>query len=240
MDERYDEVVADPRQASVPQVWSSVTVVDGCAFGRLGLMAALTTAALPAQVWATLDSEAFQAVRQSAGGHCLVLRLPLPTATGIAQLLALGDVPWATLQYRAVIVLSPYAPTAVRQVVDRLGVQCDLYVLSSRLTPRVLIEAVTALSDIPAAPRRAVAYVLSDLERCALRGTLVAEPVYRLARRREVSVKTIYAQRNMALKKLGVRSLAELVKLWSPQGNVPGRLRSIRRRGESDVPRALG
>lgn len=218
------------------RLWQ-VTVVDNCSYGRLGLMMALRQH-IPQRlaelvlVKSPLDGLLSPCLPQEAREpivepwRCLVLRLAGDVTAALVLLLKLGGLPVA--HYVRVVVVSP---ESLKVIVRRLLLSAGLYsvvnIVSARLSPPDLCQAILPVSDgnfvanreeeslLPCCPGR----VLTWRERRALALTLQEVPIYEQARRAQVSMKTIYAQRTRALMKLEVQGVSALLRLCSPTNN---------------------
>lgn len=209
-----------------------ITVVDMCQYGRLGIRGGLLQPAMtprPAVIdtFGTVD-EALRAGLQAIAlsgtaqvGRCLVVRLSSWPAQAMAQLLQLEGALLVQAGIQRVVILSPFAfNNAVRQILICGAVRVPIRIVNARgpvmLLRRVVLGQGTLLQEgcderLPHMP----AMVLSAPERRVLRTTLLEVPIRQQALRRHRNHKTLYAQRNNALKKLRATGLAGLLRRFS-------------------------
>lgn len=187
-------------------------VVDGCYYGRTAMVSLLLATGLPVMGTPTLHFDATQ--RSPFVERCLVLRLPPDPIAALLLTLQLPEVPWHWAECRRLIVLSPFRAGFLLRMIACLRLPCSLQVLDARLPVERLCDAV--LSD---RARRGIGIgsgaiglpSLSAYERRALCESFLAMTAHTQAKRREVSVKTVYTHRTRALAKLGVKSVSGLV-----------------------------
>lgn len=206
-------------------------VVDPCAFGRAGLVAALS-ADLPAGAptviaggTLTAVSQAWRGERQASGwlsgaeSGCLVVRLPADPKAALALLLALGAPAGRAAFARCVtVLLTPHPPARVRWMLAATGGDLATRVVADGKPVAVLRRAVLTACGIGVrgdagrgrnerTPRAVSAPTLSGRECRVLLLTLQEMPVAEMARRQAISHKTLYTQRLTAMRKLGVRGV---------------------------------
>lgn len=218
--------------AAANNIFSSwyVTLVDVCTFGLMGLQAGLsecTHAGLSGVKCFSsldgLDSAIVPTHDMSKGphptGYCLVVRLPDVPQDAMAILLSLGSMPLNI--YTHVVVLSYVEPDIVRRFLLGGGVNRPVRILDSRLPITALCRAIvppTSLEPLPLTwfgevflPRLTSLFTPGEMR--ALWSVQKAIPMYKQVIRTGVSNKTLYNQRNTALRKLGVRSVNDLIRI---------------------------
>ncbi|HFI5337036.1 TPA: hypothetical protein ACGQS5_004782 [Serratia liquefaciens] len=215
---------AAPPAAALPrQAW----LVDACGCGREGLVAlARAAGAETAAAVAQLSALPRLMHGQWGEGGLCVVRLPVDPAPLCHELRALLVLLPALPSSMQVVVL---VPGGVRWVVLTLaralsGLLCPpvVGVFSSRLALSALAAVVRAglqghtLCGVLPGWVRAERRGLSVPELEALSAYLHGAPVTTLARRRAISVKTVYNQRRTALLKLGVRTPQAAWRLLAP------------------------
>jgi hypothetical protein len=173
---------------------------------------------------------------------CLVLRLPADPVKALLLTLQLPEAPWCGLGCLSLIVLSPFRPGYLLRVMACLTLPCTVYVLDARLPAETLCNAVLMCRKSAGAGiglRTAVLSALSAHERHALYESLLTVTVHSQAKRRAVSVKTVYSQRARALKKLGVSDLSGLVGCFGgmlrPCIRLIGKRLTVPRQGEKNA-----
>ncbi|EOT1929380.1 hypothetical protein ACNHUP_004472 [Serratia marcescens] len=187
-------------------------IVDECYYGRTALMALLHATGLPVTATPTLRFD--EAPGDPTFRCCLVLRLPPDPVKALLLILQLPDVPWHWSGCRTLIVLSPFRPGYLLRVIACLRLPYAVQLLDARIPANTLCDAVMVrrkYAGIGVGLRTIVLPVLSAYERRTLYESCLAMTAYTQAKKRAVSVKTVYAHRARALEKLGVRSLSGLI-----------------------------
>ncbi len=217
------------RRRSVP--WR-IAVVDACTYGRVGLVTGLSDepqwGGLTLRTMGVKDLGAL--LRQWVGGRasndalrfdCLVVRLPVDPRAALSTLLQLGALGMPLALTERLVVLSALKPELVLQVLNRVGVRLWVRVLDDRLPLAVLYRAVyppdaVGDPDVMAWSGRLFAETdipqLSSGERRVLWQCLQMVSVQALARHLDISSKTLYAQRQGAVNKLGAANLNDLLR----------------------------
>ncbi|MNT30044.1 hypothetical protein D3C72_1658180 [compost metagenome] len=154
-------------------------------------------------------------------GRTLVVRLSTQPVLALQQLLQLDGAVMEQLGYQRLVVLSPFAADVVRTLLVCGDMRLPVQIVNARLPVwrlcRVVLAQGTLLQEghdhrLPRMPGR----VFTPSERDVLLRTLQEIPVHLQARRRQVSAKTLYTQRNAALQKLRVSGLSALVRRCVP------------------------
>lgn len=213
------------------QVSRRVVVVDGCNYGRAGLVSALLgeqqAGRLKMQPMGVGDLEALNMLRAAAGMtnevlqfDCLVVRLPKDPQAALSTLLQLGE-PGIPLELtERLVVLSALAPELVLRVLSGVGVRLWVRALNDRLPLSVLCRAICPPRELSDPGIMAWSGLLltetgspqlSSKEREVLWQCLQMVTVHVLARRLGMSSKTLYTQRQGALNKLGAAHLKVLL-----------------------------
>lgn len=215
-----------------------VAVVDGCMYGRDGLVAALqglsgcSLASCHVSGFASLD-EVQQAWLEGVRGMksaettapltqptCLAIRLPAMPQAVLDMLLHLGELTRGFPPAVRLVVLSVYPPEKVLRVLAGLGISQHVHVIDARLPVltlcRMLMLAVrlnvfSLSSWLAESPVRSHHARLTLPERWVLRQSVREVPVHKQANRRSVDAKTLYSQRSTAFHKLGVPHLHGLL-----------------------------
>lgn len=213
------------------QVSKRVVVVDGCNYGRAGLVAALhgeqQAGRLKVQPMGVGDLEALNMLRATAGManevfqlDCLVVRLPKDPRVALSTLLQLGAPGTPLALTERLVVLSALAPELVLRVLSGVGVRLWVRALNDRLPLSVLCRAICPSGELCVPGIMAWSGILlmetsspqlSSKEREVLWQCLQMVSVHTLARRLEMSSKTLYTQRQGALNKLGAAHLKVLL-----------------------------
>lgn len=223
---------------ALPDLPWQLMIVDPCAFGRAGLMAALSdersvgatpliaVASLSAarQLWrASLPMPGQQPATGGKEG-CLVIRMPAAPRAALALLLELSSPAVRTLFARWVTVLLTSVPAPrVRGLLAATGGDLSMRVVDgsqpvARLRRAVLAAcraSACAWDDIRHVATNPTAPALSARECRVLLLTLQGVAIAELARRDAISHKTLYSQRHNALLKLGVRGMQGLLLLFA-------------------------
>ncbi|MGF6188986.1 LuxR C-terminal-related transcriptional regulator [Serratia sp. 2723] len=209
-----------------------VAVVDGCHYGRVGLVAALQGGphwdGLKLRPTGVKDLGALHrhwvTGRASYDGlqfDCMVVRLPADPRAALSTLLQLGAPGMPLALAERLVVLTALTPELVLRVLNRVGVRLWVRVLDDRLPLAVLCRAVYPQDelydpDIMAWSALLLADTgtpeLSSRERGVLWQCLQMVSVHALARRLDISSKTLYTQRQGALNKLGAAHLKVLLR----------------------------
>lgn len=218
-----------------PVSWQ-VAVVDGCNYGRAGLLAALRDApqwdGLKLRPKGARDFGALNTLLAAGSPEdtfrldCLVVRLPADPRAALSALLQLGapSIPLALTE--RLVVLSALSPELVLRVLSGVGVRLWVRVVDDRLPLAVLCRAMCPPGelcdpDIMAWSELLLADTgtpkLSCKERGVLWQCLQMVSVHALARRLEISSKTLYSQRQGALNKLGAAHLKVLLRQFRIQ-----------------------
>lgn len=223
-----------------------VAVVDGCSYGRLGIVSAVQALSGPGpegvlacDTLTTLVRRVRDAVTKRGvnpshgvwGWDALVVRLPSAPQTALDLLLTLGAEAVRRLPVRRLVLLSPFPAVVVLDVLAGTGcawpvqvVAADLPVVAVRSVVRPVPlrgrrrarPGVTSM-DVPGGICTApMVPRLSERERLVLWHSVRAVSVYTQARHRARSHKTLYGQRTAALHKLGVGSVSELLRGFVP------------------------
>lgn len=217
-----------------------VAVVDGCSYGRLGIVSAVQALSGPVpegvlacDTLTTLVMRVRDAVMTDDvwGWDVLVVRLPTAPQDALDLLLTLGAEAVCRLPVRRLVLLSPFPAAVVLDVLAGAGCAWPVQVVSADLP---VVEVRTVVRPTPARGRRrarqgvtlagssgggsAAPMVprLSERERLVLWHSVRAVSVHAQARRQSRSHKTLYGQRTTALHKLGVGSVSELLRGFVP------------------------
>lgn len=194
------------------ELWIEAIVVDSCFYGRTGLVSVLFERGIPVIGRESLHVDNFRKVERSC---CVIVRMPVCSTTGLALMLSLSDAQWGLAWCNMLIVLSPFESEVMRHVISCLHLPCKVYAMDARLPPMEICHSILALrkdnNALSPITNSLPSSWLSVQERHAICYSLQGIPVYLQARRRAVSVKTIYSQRDSALRKLGVNSLSALI-----------------------------
>ncbi|EMF07325.1 hypothetical protein [Serratia marcescens] len=212
-----------PADALLPDQRSTVAIVivDGCSYGRMGLLNALRQASSgQVEAFAGVALREPQKIRAAEGkqsgnvdslhpGWILVLRLPKNPREALLLLLQLEGHQLECVGYRRLVVLSPFHAGTIRRFLACCGVQFAVRIVNARHSVAQLSRAVLQEREdewLPWMP----ALILSVRERDVMRRTLQGIPIVQQALCRRLSPKTLYAQRSCALMKLGVSSIPAL------------------------------
>lgn len=190
---------------------TSFWVVDCCPYGRAGLVSLLQAGGVQVEDSATLH---YEGIRDHGVHRCLVLRLPSDPVMALRLVLSLPEVPWQMLACDVVIVLSPFRSGYLLRLMGCLKLPCAVQVLDARLSAHVLCDAVLArqyYAFVGTALGATALQGLSGYERRALCESLLAWSAHSQAKKRFISVKTVYSHRAHALAKLGVKGMSGLV-----------------------------
>ncbi|PWI77203.1 hypothetical protein DEO48_25580 [Enterobacter sp. CGMCC 5087] len=207
----------------------SVAVVDPCALGRFGLERALCSLSGVADVRAVAD---LAALLLATGGadvspgapDVLVIRLPPDARAALVLLLRLCGHPVCLMPVRRLLILSPFVGAGVSTLLAGVGRPVPVCIASSRLSVCELTACIRGSSPAPEgvvlfASDFSVRGYLSVSECQVLRLCLESVSLPIQAVRRCRSRKTLYAQRSAGLRKLGVTSLRDLLRMLT--GQVP-------------------
>lgn len=219
------------RRRRRPVPWR-IAVVDGCHYGRVGLVAALQGGphwdGLTLRPTGIKDLGALH--KHWAAGRatddvlrfdCLVVRLPTDPQAALSTLLQLGSPGMPLVLAERLVVLSALTPELVLRVLSGVGVRLWVRVVDDRLPLVVLCRAVCPPGELHDPDIMAWSGVLladtgtpqlSSKERGVLWQCLQMVSVHALARRLDISSKTLYAQRQGALNKLGAAHLKVLLR----------------------------
>ncbi|WP_439070486.1 hypothetical protein ACSJL3_005183 (plasmid) [Serratia nevei] len=215
---------------------TSLWVVDRCLYGRAGLVSLLQAGGAQVEDSPTLQ---YEGVRGHGVHRCLVLRLPSDPVIALRLVLSLPEVPWHMLACDVAIILSPFRSGYLLRVMGCLKLPCAVQVLDARLPAHVLCDAVLARrynAFVGTALGATVLQRLSVHERRVLCESLLAWSAHSQAKKRFVSVKTVYAHRARALAKLGVKGMSGLVGRFAgfrkPCVRIIGQREPLRRRRE--------
>ncbi|MEB7884028.1 hypothetical protein [Serratia fonticola] len=213
-----------------------VAVVDGCNYGRAGLVAALQDAPQwnGQRLRPTGVSDLGRLSMLHAAGSpddvsrfdCLVVRLPAEPRAALSTLIQLGAPGMRLALTVRLVVLSALTPELVLGVLSRVGIRLWVRVVDDRQSLPVLCRAVCPTGEL--ADSGVMAWSgqlladndlpqLSGKERGVLWQSLQMVTVHALARRQALSSKTLYTQRQGALHKLGAAHLKELLRKFRVQ-----------------------
>jgi hypothetical protein len=209
------EIISMLQKRASEELWVEAIVVDTCFYGRTGLTSLLYERGIPVIGRESLSVDAFWRAECSC---CVIIRIPTCPTAGLALMLSLGDVHWGLAWCNTLIVLSPFQREVMRHVISCLHLPCKVYVVDARLPQVNLCCSILDLRKenhvlLPIMNSLPSSW-LSAHERHAICYSLQGIPVYFQARRRAVSVKTVYSQRACALKKLGVNSMSALIGMF--------------------------
>lgn len=208
-----------------------IAVVDGCHYGRVGLVTALGGVqwnGLKLRVVGMKDFGALSMLQPPPDVEdgtlrfdCLVVRLPSDPRAALCTLLQLGVTSLSLPLTAHLVVLSALTPEVVLRVLSRIGVKLRVRVLDDRLPLAMLCQAVCPQDEwhdreTMAWSRQLLANTgtpqLSVKERGVLWQCLQMVSVHTLARRLKMSSKTLYTQRQGAIHKLGAAHLNALLR----------------------------
>ncbi len=207
-----------------------VTLVDGCCYGRIGLLAALQQYFSSSGNWSVMAVDSLARLlssispyimtsyrkREESARDLLVVRLPMAPQAALAVLLQLREVTVAS--YPRIVVLSHIEPEIVRRILSSVGPSSAVRVVDARLAPSKLCQLIMSstverFNEIsPGKPT----LVFTRGERRALAQTLCEISVQVQAHVHRVSTKTIYTHRSGALFKLGARNVLALLRWFVP------------------------
>ncbi|MEA5217530.1 hypothetical protein [Enterobacter cloacae] len=202
-----------------------VVHVDACNYGRTGLQTALEYFSFIGDRNFVISVSSLEEALHETHPYvfsgrimrCLVVRLPSMTREALIMLLQLSEMTQDDIVlYHQVVVLSPFDTVTVRRLVAIMGMT-NVRVVDSRLSPLALCNTVHFGSKERMAKGRYLGQVLTSIERNALRQSLLFWPVQVQAELRSVSIKTIYNQRDKALRKFGAHNMRTLLHLLSPK-----------------------
>lgn len=190
-----------------------VSVVDRCAYARQGWEALLAGAG-PLCVWAG-PGAGVVGMWPPAEHGCLVLSLATGVQTALAQLLALDNAHLVQAGYTRLVVVTPFAVEAVREVLRCCAIRVPVHIVRAQTPLSTLYRVIVTPSGQGEQLRCTATQVLSPPERRALLCSVQAIPVHRQAQRQKRSAKTVYTQRDSGLRKLRAAGVSALFRRFT-------------------------